>query len=308
MSSPVLALRPRPGRSRTPLAATGTVLIALLLSLLAPFGAAKAHAIDQDDDVDWYLNNGKSAYRDMIDEVRASAESGVLYGNRAATTWTTVSTLTSGTSRQQVSSDERGNYFTVNISSSGHPPIRILIRAHDMYVQGYLVPGTNTYYHFNDATLSHWPGAGTSANPPQSLTLPFGGSYGSMTAYAVQNVRSPRFSYSWMAYNQGILAAANSTGAQRAGALLFYVEAISEGARFNAISDRIEAAITENGGYQFDYDDDRLIHNWQTLGNNLQNRLNNPSTAATPDIGRYHFDTLQAIANILRLAIKLGTK
>ncbi|MFJ6897196.1 hypothetical protein [Streptomyces hokutonensis] len=84
-------------------------------------------------------------------------------------------------------------------------------------------------------------------------------------------MRSPRFSYSWMAYNQGVLAAANSTGAQRAGARMFYVEAISEGARFHAISDRIEAALA-------------------------------------PNIGRYHFDTLQAIANILRLAIKLGTK
>ncbi|WP_043675705.1 ribosome-inactivating family protein [Streptomyces xylophagus] len=308
MSSPVLSAHPRGGRARTPLAAAGTVLIALLLSLLAPFGAAKAHAIDQNDDVDWYLNSGKSSYRSMIDEVRGSAESSVLYGNRAATTWTTVSTTTSGTSRQQVSNDERNNYFTVNISSSEHPPIRILLRAHDLYVQGYLVPGTNTYYHFSDATLSHWPGAGTATNAPRSVALPFGGSYASMTAYANQTVRSPRFSYTWMAYNQGILAAANSTGAQRAGALLFYVEAIAEGARFNAISDRIEAAITENNGYQFDHDDEGLIHNWQTLGNNLQNRLNNPHTRPTPNIGRYHFDTLQAIANILRLAIRVGTK
>ncbi|MEV0480389.1 ribosome-inactivating family protein [Streptomyces sp. NPDC050508] len=102
--------------------------------------------------------------------------------------------------------------------------------------------------------------------------------------------------------------AANSTGAQRAGALMFYVEAISEGARFNAISDRIEANIGSSTGYQFDHDDDGLIHNWQTLGNNLQNRLDNQHTAATPNIGRYHFDTLQAIANILRLAIEQGTK
>lgn len=244
----------------------------------------------------------------MIDEVRASAESGILYGSRAATTWTTLSTEHTGSSRQQVSNDERNNYFTVNVDSYEHPRIRILVRAHDLYVQGYLVPGTNTYYYFNDATLSHWPGAGTSSNTPRALRLPFGGSYASMSAYAHQSVRSPRFSYSWMAYNQGVLAAANSTGAQRAGALMFYVEAIAEGARFNAISDRIEAALKENTGYQFDQDDDGLIHNWQTLGNNLQNRLNNPHTLPTPDIGRYHFDTLQAIANILRLAIKQGTK
>ncbi|WP_406124183.1 ribosome-inactivating family protein [Streptomyces sp. NBC_00989] len=121
-------------------------------------------------------------------------------------------------------------------------------------------------------------------------------------------VRRSRFSYTWTAYNQGILAAANSTGAQRVGAMLFYVEAIAEGARFNAISDRIEAAITENNGYQFDHDDEGLIHNWQTLGNNLQNRLNNPRTQPTPNIGRYHFDTLQAIANILRLAPRAGSR
>ncbi|MFI6404694.1 ribosome-inactivating family protein [Streptomyces sp. NPDC050548] len=308
MNSPTLVLRPPSGRARTPLAAAGTLLIALLLSLLAPFGAAKAHAVDQNDDVNWHLNDGKPAYRGMIDEVRAGAESGVLYGNRAATTWTTVSTEHTGSSRQQVTHDEQNNYFTVNITSDDHPQIRVLVRAHDLYVQGYLVPGTSTYYYFNDATMSHWPGAGSSTNPPRALRLPFGGSYASMSAYAHQTVRSPRFSYSWMSYNQGVLAAANSTGAQRAGALMFYVEAISEGARFNAISDRIEAALAPNTGYQFDQDDDGLIHNWQTLGNNLQNRLNNPQTRPTPNIGRYHFDTLQAIANILRLAIKMGTK
>jgi hypothetical protein len=41
---------------------------------------------------------------------------------------------------------------------------------------------------------------------------------------------------------------------------------------------------------------------------NLRNRLNNQNTPATPNIGRYPFDTLQAIANILRLAIRMGSK
>ena len=86
--------------ARTPPAAAGTLLIALLLSLLAPFGAAKAHAVDQNDDVSWHLNDGKPAYRGVIDEVRAGAESRVLYGSRAATTrgsasWSAPTTSTS---------------------------------------------------------------------------------------------------------------------------------------------------------------------------------------------------------------------
>ncbi|WP_460068160.1 ribosome-inactivating family protein [Streptomyces sp. YKOK-I1] len=308
MSDLLLSDRPRTGRVRTPLAITGTALIALILTLLAPFGATRAHAIDQNDDVHWNLNGGKSAYRSMIDEVRASAELGVAYGSRSSSTWYTVPTEHTGSEKQQISNDEINNYFTVNITSNEHPQIRILLRAHDLYVQGYYVPGTRTYYYFSDATLSHWPGAGTSANPPRALRLPFGGSYASMASYAHQTPRSPRFSYTWMAYNQGILAGANSTGAQRAGALMFYVEAIAEGARFNAISDRIQANMGSSTGYQFDADDDGLIHNWQTIGNNLQNRMNNPHTAPTPNIGRYHFDTLQAIASILRLMIQIGVK
>ena len=87
--------------------------------------------------------------------------------------------------------DSPFDFFGVNlVSSSGNPTVQIVLRAQDLYVQGFYVPDRSTYYHFNDAAFTAYPG--TSTNPVTDVTLPFAGSYASM----MQSPRGPASSRS----------------------------------------------------------------------------------------------------------------
>ena len=181
------------------------------------------------------------------------------------------------------------------------------MRGQNLYVQGFYVPALATYYYFNDAAFNAYPS--TSANPVNSVALPFDGSYMGMARTSNETMQSPHFSSYWIHYNADILGDPNATATARAGALMFFVEAIAEGSRFKAISDDIYNDLQTTNvyyGYQFTSDDVGLVTNWAAIGNNFQQRLNNQNTPPYPAIGNYNFATLASTAAILALVLKFS--
>ncbi|MFE1835684.1 ribosome-inactivating family protein [Streptomyces sviceus] len=290
MSTEIVVPRP-PGRwrTRTSIATIGAVLLALCLTLLSPFGAGKAFAINDQQDVNWDISKGQSGYQQMIRDVRSRAEEKVIYGTSSETVWAT---------------ENSTDYFLVNVYDGSNQLIRLVLNAHNLYVQGYYSPGDRTYYYFSDAALRdvNWLPS-SSSNPNFTWKLPFNGSYLGMTRYAGQSMSSPTFSTDWARYNAQQLSYKTTADTVRAGALLWFVEAVAEGARFNAISDRIIAAWAGGSGYKFDSADQGLVQNWQSIGNNFQQRLDGTGVQPTPAIGRYSFSTIASTAAILYLAI-----
>jgi hypothetical protein len=169
-------------------------------------------------------------------------------------------------------------------------------------------------YYFSDATFTTYPS--TSANPVNSVALPFDGSYLSMARYSDETMQSPRFSDYWTIYDADVLATPYPTNAAKAGALMFFVEAIAEGTRFKPISDNVYRGLANSNGnqyagYQFTPNHVSLVTNWQAIGNNLQQRLNNPSTTPYPSIPAtdnypgYNFATVASTAAILYFVLYL---
>jgi hypothetical protein len=81
------------------------------------------------------------------------------------------------------------------------------------------------------------------------------------------------------------------------------VEAIAEGARFHAISDRIINGWTDDWGYRFDDSDVGLVTNWQVIGENLQRRLDGTGVTPAAPQGRYDFSTIASTVAVLALAM-----
>ncbi|MER6378742.1 ribosome-inactivating family protein [Streptomyces sp. NPDC001250] len=293
MSPDIVVGRPSGGRlNRTILATAGAVLLALFLSLLSPLGAAKAFAINDANDVNWDISGGRNAYQQMINDVRGRVEQQALYGNGSqGTVWAT--------------DKDSGHYFLVNVHDGPNLLTRIVVEAHNLYVQGFYRPSDRTYNYFSDAALRdvNWMPSSSTEPASQAQPLPFGGSYINMTRAAGSNQTSPVFSTRSLRDNANALADQNASGRAQAAALLWLVEGIAEGARFNAISDRIVNGWNDGWGYNFDDSDVGLITNWQVVGDNFQRRLANPGTQPTQPIGRYHFDTLASTAAILCLAM-----
>ncbi|MGW1270859.1 hypothetical protein [Streptomyces sp. NPDC002491] len=112
---------------RTSIATAGAVLLALCLALLGPLGAAKAFAINDQSDIKWDISKGRSGYQQMIKDVRSRIEQKVIYGTSSETVWAT-----------EASTD----CFTVNVYDGSKELIRLVMNAHNAYVQGN--PAANT--------------------------------------------------------------------------------------------------------------------------------------------------------------------
>lgn len=290
--SPDIVVGSPPGgrRTRTTIATAGAVLLALFLALLSPLGASKAFAIDDPEDINWDIGKGQAGYAQMINDVRGRVNEKAIYGNGSqGTVWATEG----GT-----------DYFLVNVYEGPNLLTRIVLNAHNLYVQGFYRPNDRTYAYFEDAALRdvNWLPS-SSTEPNTAGALPFGGSYIATGRYAGQSQTSPTFSTRWARYNANALSDPGAANTVRAGALLWFVEAIAEGARFNAISDRITAGWGDDWGYKFDDSDVGLITNWQAVGNNLQQRLDGTGARPAQPIGRYNFDTIASTAAILCLAM-----
>lgn len=298
MSTETIVGSPSRGRrSRTTIATAGAVLLALCLALLSPLGATKAFAIDDARDVTWDISDGRAGYQQMIKDVRGRVEGQAIYGN--------------GSPGTVYATERSADYFIVNVFDGPNLLTRLVLNAQNLYVQGYYNPNDSTYRHTSDAQLQdvNWVPSSSGA-PPVALALPFAGIYAGndnghpgLTNFANQNRQGPVFSTDWARANAQALSDTNSSDQIRARALLWFVEAVAEGARFNAISDRITAAWGDSWGYKFDDSDEGLITNWQAIGNNLQQRLQGTGVGPTPAIGRYHFDTLQSTAAVIVLAL-----
>ncbi|MDC0770479.1 ribosome-inactivating family protein [Streptomyces sp. HD] len=286
---------PRGRRSRTTIATAGAVLLALCLALLSPIGAAKAFAIDDERDVTWDISQGKSGYQQMIKDVRNRVHQQAIYGaGSAGTVYATGSST---------------DYFLVNVFDGPNLQTRLVVNAHSLYVQGYYNPNDRTYRYTSDADLRdvNWMPS-TSANPAIAMPLPFSGNYAGsnggrpgLTNYSGQGRTWPIFSTDSARSIAQQLANTNSADSARAGALLWFVEAVAEGARFNAISSRITAGWGDWQGYHFDADDVGLITNWQSISDDFQRRLQGQNVAPPAPIGRYDFSTLANTAAIFFL-------
>ncbi|WP_078623171.1 ribosome-inactivating family protein [Streptomyces prunicolor] len=283
MANPLVGTAYTPQKKLT-LSVAVTVLLVLMVSLVQPFGATSAHAIDDGRDINWHIRDGAAGYNNMINQVRARAASRVVYDKMDMTT------------------GDANDYFSVNVwesSLDGNvPSVRLIVRAENLYIQGVYVPDLSYYYHFGDATAKSYLPTSIASN----LQLPFSGDYLSMTRYANQTMTTPRFRAFDMSRNAGILRAQNSRGFERAGALLSFVEAISEGARFSYISNRI--ASNWNTGTTFDLNSVDMVRNWASLTSWTRNRLAHGS--ATPEygwIGDQHIQTLSNVAAIAALLL-----
>ncbi|WP_217210933.1 ribosome-inactivating family protein [Streptomyces sp. AC550_RSS872] len=301
MSTEIAVGSPPRGRpSRTTIATAGAVLLALCLALLSPLGAAKAFAIDDARDVTWDISQGKSGYQQMIKDVRNRVRGGAIYGNGSGTTVYATESATD-------------DYFLVNVFDGPNMLTRLVLNAHNLYVQGYYNPNDRTYRYTADADLrnANWLPS-TSTNPSIAMELPFSGNYAGnnggkpgLTNFSGQTRTTPTFSTDWARVNAQQLADTNTSDSIRAGSLLWFVEAVAEGARFNAISDRIIAAWGDRQGYKFDESDVGLVTNWQAIGDRFQQRLNRQNVAPPDPIGRYSFQTAANTAAIFFLMVFL---
>lgn len=307
MSTEIAVGSPPRGRpSRTTIATVGAVLLALFLALLSPLGAAKAFAINDSRDITWDISQGKSGYQQMIKDVRGRVHERAIYGNGSpGTVYTTESNT--------------GDYFLVNVFDGPNLLTRLVLNAHNLYVQGYYNPNDRTYRYTATADLqdTRWLPS-TSAAPPVAVRLPFTGNYSGstdlpdgtkgvkgLTDFSGSSKTDPMFATRYARDNARVLADTNQSDANRAGAILWFVEAVAESARFNAISDRIIAGWNDDWGYRFDWSDDALTTNWTSIGDNFQRRLNNPNERVEPPIGRYNFQTLANTAAIFFLMMAL---
>ncbi|GHE31417.1 ribosome-inactivating family protein [Streptomyces capitiformicae] len=289
----VVGCPPRGRRTRTTIATAGAVLLALFLTLLSPLGTAKAFAIDDANDVNWDISGGRNSYQQMINDVRGRVGDQILYGNGSP-----------GTVR---ATERTADYFLVNVHDGPNLLTRIVINAQNLYVQGYYSPRDHTYHYTRDASLQdvNWLPS-SSTEPNYAAKLPFSGSYAEsdgLLAYGGQTRRDPMFATFPARDNANVLSDPNAANSRRAQALLWFVEAISEGARFNAISDRIINAWTDSWGYHFDADDERLVTSWQTIGDTFQQRLEGRPVAPPAPIGRYDFSTYANTAAIICLML-----
>ncbi|MGI5196031.1 ribosome-inactivating family protein [Streptomyces sp. CA-288835] len=301
MSPDIVAGSPPGGRrTRTTIATAGAVLLALLLALLSPLGATKAFAIDDANDIDWDVSGGRASYQQMINDVRGRVNEKAIYGNGAQTVWATETTT--------------DDFFLVNVYDGPNLLTRIVMNAHNLYVQGFYNPRDHTYRYTSDATLQNVNWLPSSSTEPNSAeVLPFSGSYtasNGLPGYAGQTRTTPMFSTRDLRDHANALNNPpvvendrNAANRARAGALLWFVEAIAEGARFHAISDRIINGWTDDWGYRFDDSDVGLVTNWQVIGENLQRRLDGIGVEPAPRQGRYDFSTIASTVAVLALAM-----
>ncbi|MEV7890966.1 ribosome-inactivating family protein [Streptomyces sp. NPDC002817] len=271
---------------------------------VAPLGTARRgetsvrSVIDDGNDIGWFLKDGKAGYKSMIDAVRKRVRSRSIHPSVDGTT------------------TNANDYFTVNIRNITHghedaADIRVVIRARDLYVQGYYVPRGNTYLHFRprnaqDRVLRDY----RPTSQTRVLQLPFEGGYNSIEAYArgadgrAYTRRSVRLSTPDLSDAVTNLAWSEASGRSRARDLLHVIQAISEAARNDWISGRVYNNI-EGAGYQPNATAVGLENNWQSLGNNFQRRLNDPRVPVHPPIGELQFSSITGMALILALTLLL---
>lgn len=244
--------------------------------------------VDDGKDIGWWLDGGRSGYSTMINQVRARVKASQLY------------------SSVELSTSNSHDYFTINVRRSGRSSndaadIRIVVRARDLYLQGYYDTANAVYYRFNDATLTDY----RPTTRARVVVLPYDSQYSSVTQKANQNLNSPVFRLYDIDYNTGILADLDATTAQRAGALLSYVELIAEAARFDYISNNIQANLDWTDGWRVDNNAIQLMKDWKKLTTALIESLNTGHVVVRQE-GDLRFNTLQMYA--AQMAIALNPK
>jgi hypothetical protein len=261
------------------------MVVATSIATFVPRTAEKAMAIDDGRDITWNWDGGTAAYDAMINAVRKRV--GLSYIN--------------GVARLAGSATD---YFSVNINMNRRPDwaggirVRVILRASDLYVQGVYIPRTNEYWYFTDAARrTYRPTARGSDN-----SLGFAGSYLGMERAANLELAKVNLNGANAAtYLANIGSPSDVTYQNRARAMLYLVETIAEGARFDAVSNNLRDDITSAyNNYLNDRDVD-LIKNWQVVGNLIVKKVNDPTNRDGITLGGVLIYTLYALAALVAL-------
>lgn len=246
------------------------------------------------EEVAWDIGNGNagaSRYTSMLNAVRQRASSSTFLHDNTHRT------------RPEASNE----FFSVNISvqdegTSTPSQIRVLIRASDLFVVGWLNQNENIYNRLEAGT----PPLGTDVT---ARDTPFNGSYIDLERRAGDRANIP---LSPNSARQAVrdLSRSGSSAAQQARGLIVLIQAISEAARFRPIENLFrntyttEAALPE--GHILD-----LENSWDPMSEIANREVNNPNDQLTQELMRRHksmLDKLQIFTprNVLTLVLAIA--
>ncbi|MFC8663084.1 ribosome-inactivating family protein [Streptomyces sp. NPDC057199] len=291
-----------------------SILIALAVaSLVGAFAALapqfqnKAAAIDDSKDVSWDMSGGTSAYNAMIEAVRKRAterdpkegsptlREGILRTNPANTGLFSIDV----TNR--------------NVGQSSTAPVgfRILMRASDLFVVGWLVatPQGEEQVFFFQGDDNGYRGQTGKAKP---VEFPFSGSYGDLEKTAGRSrVGLTANVAAWETNFRNMVAtvAGESDEQTIARAMLMFIPAIAEGARFDPIQASFAPTFQNTNSHVITPAEAELTLDWskaskQTIasldsGATIDFRIDDPATPETD----FAATTIQTMAVILAICL-----
>ncbi|GAA1962920.1 pectinesterase family protein [Kitasatospora viridis] len=253
MSTAITAVRPPRSRARLTLSVVVTVLLALLVGVISPFGAAStAHAAETNapywdqKTADFSGQNANPAdhtawvntYNTVISEIRTRVTNGDL-------------TYSVGNERQN------NDFFRLRIIGD-YGATTLVVNAANLYVIGYLNERTGVYFSMGGSTDDPT-NASNPLNPlgvaPDMIdnTTVAQGDYGYLERLAGESRGNQRFGPNQLNDYTRILSAVPGTAYASAGnqawAIMGLIQMFAEGARFDFISANIGTQVN-NGGLQ----------------------------------------------------------
>ncbi|MER6563763.1 ribosome-inactivating family protein [Streptomyces sp. NPDC001027] len=274
-------------------------------ALVVPQFQEKASAIDDGKDITWDMSGGASAYNKMIDQVRQRATGGrVLRDGVLQTDPSTTDTFSINVRNPDVpSSQTDGQGF------------RLIMRARDLFVIGWVTQNVN-----GDAQVIFLKGdddgyrGADSNNPLPFEEAPFGGNYTELEAAAGRGRTGIEAnSSSWATAFRNMRSSTDQRSVAQA--LLMFIPAIAEGARFDPIQTGFAPSFNSNNGgsHTINSAEADLMNSWSDASKQMVDSLNNGTPInfrvddpATPEVD-FEANSLTALAGILAIAL-LQTK
>ncbi|MDX2931794.1 ribosome-inactivating family protein [Streptomyces ipomoeae] len=276
-------------------------------ALVVPQFQEKASAIDDNKDITWDMGGGAGAYNRMIDAVRQRATQ--RSSNQGSPT------LRDGVLQ---TNPDANDIFTINVQNStvpsgqtDGPGFRLIMRARDLFVLGWIRQTSEgdkeVFFLKGDDTGYRGP---DSNNPLDFTQVPFGGNYTELESAANRSrVGITANSASWQSAFRGLRDSSDQQSAAQA--LLMFIPAIAEGARFDAIQTSLAPSFNSNNGgsHTITAAEADLMNSWSEASKQLINSLNNGATInfrvddpQTPEVD-FEARTVSALVAILAIAL-----
>ncbi|MFI5800478.1 ribosome-inactivating family protein [Streptomyces sp. NPDC051677] len=278
-------------------------------ALVAPQFQEKASAIDDDKDIGWDMSGGTSAYNAMIEAVRKRATERA--SGQGSPTLREGILRTNPANRDLFSIDVTNR----NIGQSPTTPagFRILMRASDLFVVGWLVAtpqGQEQVFFFRDDDTGYRGQTGNAT--PNAVS--FNGSYTEIERAAGPGrgrVGVNANPGTWEeAYRNMIATAAGESDEQTvARAMLMFIPAIAEGARFDPIQTSFAPTFQGSNSHVVTPAEGKLMTDWGKASKQALDSLNTGSAIdftiddpQTPEVD-FRATTIQAMATILAICL-----